>query len=581
MKYTDRRVSVPLCARSTTPGLVNKTGTWKFAEPHFVDLTSPCNQQCPAGEDITGYMYLVGQGKFEEAWNLIMEENPFPAIMGRVCFHTCEEQCNRNDHDEAIAIHVVERFIGDYGLSKGLTVAPPEDEKDKKVAIVGAGPGGLSAAYQLRRMGYAVTIFDSNEKPGGMMRYGIPSYRLPKEILDAEIDRLSAMGVGFTMGITAGKDISWDSLASEHDALFVAIGAWEEASLGIGGVDKGGVFNALAFLREINLGNTPEAGSKVVVIGGGNSAIDCARASRRLGAEVTIAYRRTEVEMPAHPEEVELAKEEGVQFLFLTAPKEIIGQRHIAGLTAEKMTLGEEDSSGRRRPVPTGEVFEIQCDGMIMAIGEGTKVEDLPSLISHKGGVVETDNMGHTAAPKFFAGGDIIDIPHTVTHAIGSGKRAAVAIDRFLEGEQCDEGSLDRFRWGEKGNVSLGRIKGTMLFPRRNPGSEVIGFKDMNTFYFDHRSRIRPQGIPLEERLQGFQEVIASPSKEEAVAEAQRCFICGSCTECGNCYIFCPECAIKSDPDGYGYIADMDYCKGCGICVYECPRGAMRMEVME
>jgi Pyruvate/2-oxoacid:ferredoxin oxidoreductase delta subunit len=317
------------------------------------------------------------------------------------------------------------------------------------------------------------------------------------------------------------------------------------------------------------------------VIGGGNSAIDCARASRRLSAEVTIAYRRTEAEMPAHPEEVELAKEEGVQFLFLTAPKEIIGQGHIAGLTAEKMTLGEEDSSGRRRPVPTGEFFDIQCDGMIMAIGEGTKVDDLPSLISCKGGVVETDNMGHTTAPKFFAGGDIIDIPHTVTHAIGSGKRAAIAIDRFLEGEARDEGGLDRFRWGEKGNVSLGRIKGTMLFPRRNPDPEVIAFKDMNTFYFDHRSRMKPKRIPLEGRLQGFQEVIASPSQEEAVTEAQRCFICGSCTECGNCYIFCPECAIKSDPDGYGYVADMDYCKGCGICVYECPRGAMTMEVME
>lgn len=581
MKYTDRRVSVPLCAISTTPGLVNKTGSWKFAEPHFVDLTSPCNQQCPAGEDITGYMYLVGQEKFEEAWRLIMEENPFPAIMGRVCFHTCEEQCNRKDHDEAIAVHVVERFIGDYGLSKGLTIAPPKDEKDKKVAIVGAGPGGLSAAYQLRRMGYGVIIFDSNEKPGGMMRYGIPSYRLPKEILDSEINRISTMGVEFTMGVKVGEDISWDSLTSKHDALFVAIGAWEEASLGIGGLDKEGVFNALEFLREINLGKGPEIGTKVVVIGGGNSAIDCARASRRLGAEVTIAYRRTEVEMPAHPEEVELAKEEGVQLLFLTTPHEIVGQRNITGLNLEKMTLGEEDSSGRRRPVSTGEFFDIQCDCMIIAIGEGTKVDDLPPLISHKGGVVETDNMGHTTAPKFFAGGDIIEIPHTVTHAIGSGKRAAIAIDRFLEGEKCDEGSLDRFRWGERGNVSFGRINGTMLFPRRNPGSGVIAFKDMNTFYFDHRSRIKPQRIPLEERLKGFQEVIASPSKDEAVTEAQRCFMCGSCTECGNCYIFCPECAIRRDPDGYGYIADMDYCKGCGICVYECPRGAMTMEVME
>jgi NADPH-dependent glutamate synthase beta subunit-like oxidoreductase/Pyruvate/2-oxoacid:ferredoxin oxidoreductase delta subunit len=581
MKYIDRRVSVPLCAISINPGLVNKTGTWKFAEPHFVDQTSPCNQQCPAGEDITGYMYLVGQERFEEAWRLIMEENPFPAIMGRVCFHTCEEQCNRKDHDEAIAIHVVERFIGDYGISKGLTIEPPKDERGKKIAIVGAGPAGLSAAYQSRRMGYAVTVFDSNDKPGGMMRYGIPSYRLPKEILDSEINRLHHLGLGLTMGVRVGKDISWDSLASEHDAVFVAIGAWEEARAGIGGLEKEGVFNALAFLREVNLGRGPEIGKNVVVIGGGNSAIDCARSSRRLGAEVTIAYRRTEAEMPAHPEEVALAKEEGVQFLFLAAPKKIAGRRHITGLTLEKMVLGEEDFSGRRRPVPTGEFFEIQCDGMIMAVGEGTRVDDLPPFITHKGGVVEADEMGHTMHQKFFAGGDIMDIPHTVTHAIGSGKRAAIAIDRFLEGKTWDQGSLDRFRWGERGNVSLGRINGTMLFPRRNLGSAVVAFKDMNTFYFDHRLRMNPQRIPPEQALKGFQEVIASPSKEEAVTEAQRCFICGSCTECGNCHIFCPECAIKSDPGGYGYIADMEYCKGCGICVTECPRGAMKMEFME
>jgi NADPH-dependent glutamate synthase beta subunit-like oxidoreductase/Pyruvate/2-oxoacid:ferredoxin oxidoreductase delta subunit len=581
MKYTEKKVSVPLSAVSTTPGLVNKTGTWKFAEPHFVDRTSPCNQQCPAGEDIAGYMYLVGQERFEEAWRLIMQENPFPAIMGRVCFHTCEDRCNRRDYDEALVIHVVERFIGDYGLSKGLTIAPPEEEKGKNVAVVGAGPAGLSTAYQLRIMGYAVTVFDSNEKPGGMMRYGIPSYRLPKDILDSEIDRLSAMGIEFVMGKTLGSDISWDALAQDYDAVFVAIGAWEEAKPGIGGLDKQGVWNALEFLRDVNVGKRPDIGSRVVVIGGGNSAIDCARSLRRLGAEVTIAYRRTEVEMPAHPEEVELAKEEGVQFLFLTAPKEVTGQEHIDGLTMEKMALGEEDSSGRRRPVPTGEFFEVQCDGMVTAVGEGTRADALPPALAHQGGVVEADGMGGTATAKFFAGGDIIDIPHTVTHAVGSGKRAAVAIDRFLKGEPHDEGSLDRFRWGEQGNVSIGRMQGTMPFPRRNQDSEVVGLKDMNTFYFDHRPRLRTHRIPVQERLQDFQEVIASPPQDEVVAEAQRCFICGSCTECGNCYIFCPECAIKADPGGYGYIADMEYCKGCGICINECPRGALKMEVME
>ena len=581
MKYTEKQVNVPLCAISTTSGLVNKTGTWKFAEPRFVDRISPCNQQCPAGEDITGYMYLAGQGKFEEAWRLIMEENPFPAIMGRVCFHTCEEQCNRKDHDEAVSIHTVECFIGDYALSHGLTIPVIQPEKGKKVAVVGAGPGGMSAAYHLKRMGYAVTIFDSQQSPGGIMRYGIPSYRLPRKILDGEISRLYDIGIEFNMGVRVGTDISWDSIESQFDAVFIAIGAWEETHLGIEGTNTKGIFNALEFLHQINLDKNPKIGKKISVIGGGNSAIDCARSSRRLGAEVTIIYRRTEKEMPAHPEEIEMAKEEGVQFLFLATPQGISGNEHITGITLEKMELGDVDDSGRRRPLPTGETFAIECEGMIIAIGEATHVADLPSFISQKKGVVKTDQMGHTDQSKIFAGGDIIDIPHTVTHAIGSGKRAAIAIDRFLEGIKAEEDSLTQFRWGAKGNLSIGRIQGATHFLRRNPTSEVIDYTGMNPFYFDHRQNMKRNKIAVEERLKGFQEVIKPPSQEEAVSEAQRCFNCGSCTECGNCYIFCPDNAVKNDPGGYGYIADMDYCKGCGVCVNECPRGAMKMEFME
>ena len=581
MKYTEKQVNVPLCAISTTSGLVNKTGTWKFAEPHFVDRISPCNQQCPAGEDITGYMYLTGQGRFEEAWRLIMAENPFPAVMGRVCFHTCEEQCNRKDHDEAVSIHTVECFIGDYALSRGLKITVTQPEKDRKVAIVGAGPAGMSAAYHLRLMGYMVTVFDSNQSPGGIMRYGIPSYRLPNTILDGEISRLYDIGIAFKMGVRVGTDITWDSLESQFDAVFIAIGAYEETHLGIEGINTKGVFNALEFLHEINLDKNPKIGKKIAVIGGGNSAMDCARSSRRLGAEVTIVYRRTEAEMPAHPEEIEMAKEEGVQFLFLATPKAISGNKHITGITLEKMALGDIDGSGRRRPLPTGETFDIDCDGMIIAIGEATHVADLPSFISQKKGVVTTDQMGHTDHSKIFAGGDIIDIPHTVTHAIGSGKRAAIAIDRFLEKNKGNEQSLDQYRWGVKGNISAGRLQGTMQFLRRNPTSEVIDYTSINAFYFDHRPTIKNNRIAVEERLKGFQEVIESPCQDEVISEAQRCFNCGSCTECGNCYIFCPDNAIKVDPGGYGYIADMDYCKGCGICVNECPRGAMKMEFME
>ncbi|HUT69920.1 MAG TPA: NAD(P)-binding protein [Desulfatiglandales bacterium] len=581
MKYTEKQVSVPLCAVSTTSGLVNKTGSWKFAEPVFIDRVSPCNLQCPAGEDITGYMYLASQARFEEAWRLITEENPFPAVMGRICFHPCEGTCNRKDHDEAVAIHTVERFIGDYGLSNKLKVPVSEPDKDRKIAVVGAGPAGLSVAYHLRRMGYPVTVYDSHERPGGLMRYGIPPSRLPKDILDGELERLYEMGIEFKTGVTVGKDMTWEELKSNYDALFFALGAYEEQALTIGGLDKQGVFHALEFLREINLGKKPSIGKHMAVIGGGNSAIDCARASRRLGATVTIVYRRSEAEMPAHPEEIEMAKEEGVQLLFLVTPQEVYGDKAITGMKLEKMTLGEPDESGRRRPMPTGETVDMDCDGMIMAIGEYTRIDDLPSFVSHTKGVVETDRMGKTADPGVFAGGDIIDIPHTVTHGIGSGKRAALAIDRFLQGVTGDQGDLDQFRWGEKGTISIGRMKGTALFKRRNPSSDVAEYESLNAFYFDPRPRMKIHTIPFDTRVTSFQEVIESPSEEEAVSEAARCFNCGSCTECGNCYIFCPECAIKRDPGGYGYSADMDYCKGCGICVYECPRGAMKMKFME
>jgi NADPH-dependent glutamate synthase beta subunit-like oxidoreductase/Pyruvate/2-oxoacid:ferredoxin oxidoreductase delta subunit len=567
MKYTDRKVKVPLCSFSTISSLANKTGSWKSAQPLYIDRVSPCTQQCPAGEDITGYMYLVSQGRFEEAWRLIMEENPFPAIMGRVCFHPCEEACNRREHDEALSIHMVERFIGDYGLSHSLKVTVSQPEKGKKVAIVGAGPAGLSTAYHLRRMGYNVTIFDSNQSPGGIMRYGIPAYRLPKDILDEEINRLYEMGIEFRMGVKVGEDLDWDSLESRFDALFIAIGAYSEKPLKIDGLNKKGILKVFDFLKEINLGNRPKIGNRVAIIGGGNSGIDCARASRRLGAKGTIIDILSEEDIPAHVEEIEAAREEGIRFIFNTGPIEVYGKENLTGIKLKRV----DDS----------ETLDIDCNSMIIAIGESALINDLPPFIAHEGGVVKSDQMGQTTNPKLFAGGDIIDIPHSVTNAIGSGKRAAIGIDRFLRKVKDGQESLDQFKWGDKGNISFGRLNRITLFTRRNPSLEVIDYDNLNLFYFDPRPRMKIHKISVNKRLKGFQEVIRSPSQEEVISEAKRCFNCGTCTECGNCYIFCPDNSIKKDPDGYGYMVDMDYCKGCGICVQECPRGAMRMELME
>jgi NADPH-dependent glutamate synthase beta subunit-like oxidoreductase len=566
MKNTDRQVQAPLLAVSTASSLMNKTGTWRFAKPVFIDRLSPCHQQCPADEDITGYMYLAAQGKIKEAWELIMEQNPFPAVMGRVCYHTCETRCNREKLDSPVSIHTVERFIGDYGLAHEFRVEPMHPDTQKKVAVVGAGPAGLSAAYHLRMKGHDVTVYDANELPGGLMRYGIPAYRLPKEILDGEISRLYHLGIHFELDARLGETLPWDDLDDPYDALFIATGAYKEADPGIEGTVRAGVFKALDFLNNVNTNNSPSMARNVAVVGGGNSALDCARVCRRLGAEVTVVYRRSGAEMPAHPEEVELAREEGIQFQFLASPSEIYGEDKVTGVKVSKMALGEPDASGRRKPVPTGESFELYCGGIIFAIGESPDKKDLPPFLELTQGVVETDEQGKSLRDHCFAGGDITNIPRSVTHAIGSGKRAAEAIHR----------ALDR----EKDNVAL-LSPSPLPFHRRNPSSEVVAYEGLNPFYFDKRPRIEPRTMSPQERVKGFGEVVLSSPEDAVIGEARRCFNCGACTECGNCHIFCPEISVIKDPNGFGYQIEMDYCKGCGICVKECPRGAMKMEFME
>jgi NADPH-dependent glutamate synthase beta subunit-like oxidoreductase len=510
-----------------------------------------------------------------------MKENPFPAIMGRVCYHSCESRCNRSEHDEPVSIHTVERFIGDHGLRHKLRVEMERPEINKSVAIAGAGPAGLGAAYHLRVKGYTVSVFDSSEQPGGLMRYGIPPYRLPKEIVDGEVGRLSDMGIEFKMGVKVGKGFSWETIDRDFDAVFVAIGAYQETRLKIKDLDEKGVFNALDFLREFNLGRRPNIGKRIAIIGGGNSALDCARVSRRFGAEVTIVYRRTEAEMPAHPEEVEMAREEGVEFMFLSSPVEIHRRKLRTVIKLAKMRLGDRDASGRRKPMPTGEIENLECETVILAIGESCKVEDLPPTLNCVGNTLKTDALGRTDLSKWFAGGDIVDIPHTVTHAIGSGKRAAIAIDRFLLETETGDAALEPLRWGETGNVCISGFDNPSLFPRRNPNSAVVAYSDLNAFYFDRRPGMTKRIPAGEKRIDGFDEVVGSPTEDEVIYEAARCFSCGSCTECGNCFLFCPDCSIKKDPEEFGYVVDLDYCKGCGICVHECPRGAMKMEFME
>lgn len=580
MRYVDRDTNTPLVAVSTRPSLENKTGSWRFALPVFVDRVPPCSRQCPAGEDIAGVLYLASQGRFEDAWRLILRENPFPAVMGRVCYHTCEQRCNRAEHDEAVSVHCVERFLGDYALEKRLQVEGLPEEDRHTVAVVGAGPSGLSAAYHLRRMGHRVKILDAMDRPGGLMQYGIPAYRLPRDVLDGEIARLERMGIRFDMGQKVVGETAWDSLAANHDAVFLAVGAHRETRLDLEGESLSGVFRALPFLADVNHGVSPDLGEHVAVIGGGNSAIDCARVCRRLGARVSVFYRRSEAEMPAHPEEVALAREEGVAFEFLCTPEAILGQDRVSGVRLARMALGEPDESGRRMPAPTGEAFAAQCTSLILAVGESPDPDSLPEGLDLDARGLPSDGFGRTRLDKIFVGGDLAPISRTVTHAIGSGKRAAAAIHAFLLGNAPE--ALDSlFRWGDTGNVCLGDLADRAGFPRRNPIPEVVTYDGLNPFYFDRRPALSVRTRPVGDRMRGFAEVVYGPSEAEVLEEAARCFNCGSCTECGNCYLFCPDVSIRKDPDGFGYTIDLDFCKGCGICVHECPRGAMTMSFGE
>lgn len=580
MRYVERSTGTPLCAASTRSSLDNRTGSWRFARPVFVDRVSPCSQRCPAGEDVAGTLYLAGQGRYEDAWRLIMRENPFPAIMGRVCYHTCEPSCNRVEHDEAVSIHCIERFLGDLALERDLRVGPLPEPSGKTAAVVGAGPAGLSAAYFLRRLGHDTTVYDAMDRPGGLMRYGIPAYRLPRDVLDGEIGRLVRMGIRFETGCTLGGDLDLDSLTAERDAVFLAIGAHGERRLGLEGEDLKGVYRALGFLERVAEGDFPQAGRRVAVIGGGNSALDCARVSRRLGAEVAVYYRRSEAEMPAHPEEVAAARDEGVSFELLCAPAAILGESAVTGLRFSRMRLGSPDATGRCRPEPTGEAFEAECSAVILATGEFPDPERVPAEVCGPGGAAQVDGFGRTRLDKLFAGGDLAPIQRTVTHAVGSGKRAAAAMDAFMRGTGPDRVET-LFRWGPEGNVTLDLPGDEALFPRRNPEAQVVGYHALNPFYFERRPSLKAGRVPPQDRLAGFEEVVRGADEEAVLREARRCFNCGSCTDCGNCFVFCPDVSIRKDPGGFGYEVNLDYCKGCGICVQECPRGAMTLSYPE
>ena len=522
--------------------LVNHTGSWRNSRPVYVSRKPPCNHQCPAGENIQAWLFHAESGDYEQAWRKLVEDNPFPATMGRVCYHTCEGACNRAKIDEAVGINSVEGFLGDQAIARGWKFPAVKSASGKKVLVVGAGPSGLSAAYHLARLGHAVTVHEAGPMPGGMMRFGIPKYRLPRQVLDAEVQRIVDMGVTIAYN-TKVSNVLESRQAGGFDAVFLAVGAHIAKRAFIPAGDSAKVLDAVAVLRSMEGEDKPMLGRRVVVYGGGNTAIDVARTAKRLGAsEAIIVYRRNREKMPAHDFEVEEALQEGVMIKWLSTIK----QAGESSITVEKMALDDKGF-----PQPTGEFETLEADSVVLALGQDVDlslIEGVPGLAVDDG-VVQVDAQMMTGHAGIFAGGDMVPAERNVTVAIGHGKKAARNIDAWLQGASYQA-------------------------PAK---SELASFDTLNPWYYsDAPKTVRPM-LDILRRKSTFEEVQGGLDESNALFEARRCLSCGNCFECDNCYGVCPDNAVIKHGPGKGFDFNLDYCKGCGICVSECPCGAIKM----
>ena len=531
-----------------TTSLANHTGSWRSERPVYVDGLPPCSHACPAGEQVQAWLYTAEDGSYERAWRQLVADNPFPAVMGRVCYHPCESVCNRGQLDAAVGINSVERFLGDEAIARGWQLPGPDaPPTGKRVLVVGSGPAGLSAAYHLWRRGHEVVIHEAASAPGGMMRWGIPTFRLSRDVLDAEIDRLLSAGIGIELDSRV-DDLAETMRAGRFDAAFLAVGAQLSKRAVIPAGQAARVLDALSVLAGVAGGERPQLGRTVVVYGGGNTAMDAARTARRLGAEEAIVvYRRTQAQMPANDVELQEALAEGVQVRWLST----ITQVGDGTLTVERMEL---DADGV--PHPTGELEELRGDAVILALGQDvdrTLLDTVPG-VQLVDGVVQVDAHLMTGAPGVFAGGDAVPSTRSVTVGIGHGKAAAGHIDAWL-------------------SPAVHRHAAVEPAP-----AEPVPFSQLNTWYFsDAPHAVRPR---LEKaRLTGdFGEVVGGLDADTALYEARRCLSCGNCFGCDNCYGVCPDNAVLKIAGAHGYEIDLEYCKGCGLCAAECPAGAIVME---
>ena len=540
------------------------TGNFRFYRPVYRDKTPPCNHACPTGEQIQKYLDHVKHDRYLDGYLTILEDNPMPAVTGRVCYHPCETACNRAVHDEPIGIRGVERFLGDFGLKLADNPVKPglPPLNGKTVAIVGSGPGGLGCAYHLRRKGYASVIFEALDQPGGMLRAGIPAWHLPGEILDAEIAKLLDLGgIEIRCGVRVGDDpdgVTLGYLRTTYDAVFLALGQDVGRRLDTEGAQARGVIGALEFLRETGLGRPVTVGASVLVIGGGNTASDAARSAIRLGgaggnqASATIVSLEAEDELLIQPEDLAQARDEGVLFRPRTALVSVLTGEdgNVRGAVLAAARLARDESGAVRPQITAGTEFEVPCDTILVAIGQVQVLDWLPAHYTGHG-LVMADESGRVPdeGAAVFAGGDVMRGPSMVVDALGDGKRAARDIDRVLSAEPL----------------------------RPEDPVEVMPYEKLNPAYFRHAPRTEaPLAPAAERRASQVTEVTLAYSREQAVAEADRCMSCGVCNGCDNCYIVCPDVSVLRDTRQNGhYSIRTHYCKGCLVCVQECPTGAL------
>lgn len=535
--------------------------------PRQVLKAAPCGVACPSGTKIRVWLQAIAQREklgyseekaFEKAWNILVDTNPFPAIMGRVCPHPCENACNREAKEGAVSINICERFIGDWAIEKKLPLPKlDEGKKSESVGVVGAGPAGLSFAYQMARRGYPVTVYEKTDKPGGMVFWGIPFYRQPEDILQAEVQRIVDLGVEIEYNCTVGKDITTDELKTKHKAIYLGIGAHKGRLLRCPGEDGEGVYTGTAYLQRVNAGETVEVGQKVAVIGGGDTAIDAARAARRAGAAVTIVYRRTREEMPAIDPEIEDALKEGIELQYLAAPVEIKRDDadNVIAMTVRKMALGEPDDSGRRRPVPIdGSDYDIDVDTIIAAISQEPDGTNLEGLYSDGPWITADENW--KVGENVWAGGDAVNLG-LVTTAVGNGRLAAIQAAAALQGVEPP------------------------VMPKLPPiPKERI--KMDNEEVYPTKQAVKGTQRPESEWLsKPDDEINLGISKEQFLEETTRCFSCGQCFGCERCWMYCtPGCFKKAAELALGqpyYTMKLDTCDGCKKCEDECPCGYMDM----